>query len=393
MRRDTEQTETIQLESEVSMRYSAGASEVEPALCCPTSYDPKYLAAIPMEVIERDYGCGDPSKFLRSGETVLDLGSGTGKICFIASQVVGETGQVIGIDMTQEMLNVAGAAAPKVAEAIGYANVRFHRARIQDLRLDPDWLDEHLAAQPVACADALKRLEAVVAHRRNSKPLIADESIDVVVSNCVLNLVRNEDKQDLFSELYRVLRQTGRAVISDIVCDEEVPKAMQENPELWSGCVSGALREDHFLAAFEMAGFHGIQVLERQAQPWRVVEGIEFRSVTVVAYKGKDGPCLERGQAVIYRGPFRDILDDDGHRFVRGQTVAVCDKTFQLLRKPPYERHFTHIEPAIAIPIEEAKPFACGVGTQSRSAAELKGAGSHTGRPDLAKTSHQERCC
>ena len=98
---------TINAESEVRKRYAAGAQAAEAKLCCPVDYNTEYLKVIPQEVIERDYGCGDPSKYLREGETVLDLGSGTGKICFIAAQVVGPKGKVIGVDMTDEMLEVA----------------------------------------------------------------------------------------------------------------------------------------------------------------------------------------------------------------------------------------------------------------------------------------------
>ena len=93
----------MKTESAVKERYAAGAQAQEAALCCPVDYDPQYLKAIPAEVIERDYGCGDPSKYVKPGETVLDLGSGTGKICFIASQVVGPEGKVIGVDMTDDL--------------------------------------------------------------------------------------------------------------------------------------------------------------------------------------------------------------------------------------------------------------------------------------------------
>ena len=95
------------VEQSVVDRYGAGAQAVEAALCCPVDYDPRFLTAIPQEVLDRDYGCGDPSTNLLEGETVLDLGSGGGKICFIASQVVGATGRVIGVDMTDEMLDLA----------------------------------------------------------------------------------------------------------------------------------------------------------------------------------------------------------------------------------------------------------------------------------------------
>jgi len=109
----------------VRLRYAAGARERADKLCCPVDYKSKYLKVIPQEVIERDYGCGDPSRYLREGETVLDLGSGTGKICFIAAQIVGRNGKVIGVDMTDEMLEVARRNSPIVTERIGYANVGF----------------------------------------------------------------------------------------------------------------------------------------------------------------------------------------------------------------------------------------------------------------------------
>src|SRR5438045_8571941 len=127
---------TINAESEVRKRYAAGAKAPETKLCCPVDYNAEYLKAIPQEVIDRDYGCGDPSKHLREGETVLDLGSGTGKICFIAAQIVGPNGRVIGVDMTDEMLDVARRNAPLVAERVGYNNVEFRKGRIQDLALD-----------------------------------------------------------------------------------------------------------------------------------------------------------------------------------------------------------------------------------------------------------------
>ncbi len=237
-------------ESAVRQRYAAGAQAAEPALCCAVSYDPKYLAAIPAEVIERDYGCGDPSRHVRPGETVLDLGSGTGKIAFIAAQVVGPAGKVIGVDMTDEMLAVARRAAPLVAEKIGYANVEFRQARIQDLR-----------------------------------GVVADGSIDTVVSNCVLNLVDSAAKPQLFAEIFRVLKPGGRAVISDIVSSTEVPAHLQADAELWSGCISGALTESAFPAAFTAAGFPTVRILARDDAPWRTVEGIEFRSLTVEAFK------------------------------------------------------------------------------------------------------------
>ncbi|MGB6223519.1 methyltransferase domain-containing protein [Haloferula sp.] len=354
-------------------RYAAAAKVPEAALCCPVDYDPKYLEKIPAEVIEKDYGCGDPSKYLNPGEVVLDLGSGTGKICFIASQVVGPKGRVIGVDMTDDMLEVAARNAPIVAERIGYSNVEFRKGRIQDLGLDLNLLDEALAKSPVASANSFLAAEELAGELRVKQPLVASDSIDVVVSNCVLNLVESRLKRQLFDELFRVLKNGGRAVISDIVSDEEIPEAMQDDPNLWSGCISGAYTEEGFLKAFEDAGFYGIEILKRDAVPWQTVEGIEFRSVTIQAWKGKQGPCFERNQAVIYRGPFLKVLDDDGHAMERGKRYAVCDKTYNLYKKAPYADFFEFVDPLTEIPLSEAEPYDCSR-TSERHPKETKGA-------------------
>src|SRR5256886_16853656 len=121
-----------------------------------------------------------------------------------------------------------------------------------------------------------------------------------------------------------------------MVSDEEMPYETQNDAEGWSGCIFGALTETGFRQAFEHGGFYGIQILKRNAQPWRTVQGIEFRSVTIEAFKGKQGECFERNQAVIYRGPFNEVLDDDNHRMERGRRYAGCDKTYNLYRKAPY---------------------------------------------------------
>ncbi len=376
----------MKTEQSVKERYSAASKAQESALCCPVDYDPQYLRAIPVEVIERDYGCGDPSRYLRPGEIVLDLGSGTGKICFIASQVVGPTGKVIGIDMTDDMLEVARRNAPLVAKNIGHANVEFRKGRIQDLALDLEVLDAELKKNPITDATSFLAADELAAELRLRHPLVASDSIDVVVSNCVLNLVESDAKPRMFREIFRVLKAGGRAVISDIVADEPVPDHLQSNPELWSGCISGALTEEDFLKAFEQAGFYGIEVLKFDAQPWQTVEGIEFRSMTIQAFKGKQGPCVERRQTVIYRGPFKEVLDDDGHRIERGLRYAVCDEVYNLYKKEPYSGCFDFIDPLQPVPLDEAETF--------DSARALRRHPKETkGEADLATTDTNSQCC
>ena len=378
--------ESHRTETTVRQRYAAGAKSPESKLCCPIDYESEYLKVIPQEVVERDYGCGDPSRYVREGETVLDLGSGTGKICFIAAQIVGPKGKVIGVDMTDEMLEVARRNAPIVAERIAYANVEFRKGRIQDLALDLELLDRQLKSNPISDAASFLAADELAEELRVTHPLVAGDSIDAVVSNCVLNLIEPKSKRQLFDEIFRVLKKGGRAVISDIVSDEEVPEELQNDPELWSGCVSGALTEEGFLAAFENAGFYGIQILKRDVDPWRTVQGIEFRAVTIEAFKGKQGECFEHNQAVIYRGPFKEVLDDDNHRMERGKRYAVCDKTYNLYRKAPYREFFELIDPVVDLPLAKAKPFDCSR-TALRHPKEIKGHGYDV------TTEANNKCC
>ncbi len=356
---DSPNVAPLNVEAAVRARYGAAAEAAEPQLCCAVDYNAEYLKIIPQEIIDRDYGCGDPSRHVQPGETVLDLGSGGGKICYIAAQVVGPTGRVIGVDCNDTMLDLARRHREPIGDTLGYHNVEFRKGRIQDLQLNLDLLDDHLKSHQVNSSSDWLEAQEQAQHLRETAPLIDDDSIDVVVSNCVLNLVRNEDRRQLFAEIHRVLRRGGRAVISDIVSDETVPEHLKQDPELWSGCLSGAFREDEFLEAFEQAGFYGIEIIERQQAPWRVIEGIEFRSLTVRAFQGKAGPCLDRQQAVIYHGPWKMVVDDDGNTLHRGKRMAVCDKTFNIYNQSPYADQCTAIKPQVEIPLEEATAFDC----------------------------------
>ena len=246
----------------VEDRYGAAAHEQEACLCTPVGFDPALLAVIPDAVVERDYGCGDPTRWVRSGDRVLDLGSG--KNAFICAQVVGPDGHVIGVDRNAEMLALSRGAAATVANAIGYSNVDFIEGAIEALD------------QPGA----------------DGSPLVADASLDVVLSNCVLNLVNPSARQRLLSNIRRVLAPGGRVAISDIVCDQPVPLALQQDPELWSGCISGAWLEPAFLDDFRSLGFEQVRYADRSESPWRVVDGIEFRAVTLVGeLPGVSRPC------------------------------------------------------------------------------------------------------
>ena len=177
------------------------------------------LASIPAEA-DLGLGCGNPTVLaeLQSGETVVDLGSGGGIDCFLASRTVGPTGKVIGVDMTPEMIDRARRAA-----ATGdYGNVEFRLGEIESLP-------------------------------------VADRAADVVISNCVINL--SPDKQRVFREVFRVLKPGGRLMVSDIVLREELPEKVRKSVELWAGCISGAMLEQDYLGAIREAGFSDVKVV------------------------------------------------------------------------------------------------------------------------------------
>lgn len=357
----------------VLKRYSAAAERPEAELCCPVSYDAEQLKILPQEIIDKDYGCGDPSRYVRPGDTVLDLGSGGGKICYLAAQLVGEQGRVIGVDMNDDMLALARKYQAEMAQKLGGDRVSFHKAQIQDLALDLDAVEQYLQQHPVGSANDYATLQDWQEQQRRERPLIADNSVDLVVSNCVLNLVSDKQKQQLIGEIQRVLKPGGRVAISDIVSDEPVPDHLKQDPTLWSGCLSGAFQEQAFIEAFVDAGFLAVAYDKWDARPWQTIEGIEFRSVTLTAQKPLAKPCLDYGHAVIYRGPFRSVADDEGHEYPRGQRMAVCERTYKVLTEEPYRKFFIGIAPAEA---SEPRPWCAPAGTR-RSAHESKN-GVHT---------------
>ena len=238
----------------IQERYGSAALEKESCLCTPVGFNPVLLEAIPEEVIERDYGCGDPTKYVKKNDIVLDLGSGSGKNAFICSQIVGEEGKVIGVDQNPDMLTLSRSASKKFSEKIGFINTEFLGGSIENL----DELDKDL------------------------NPLIADKSVDIILSNCVLNLVNPESRNNLLRNIKRVLKDKGRIAISDIVSSKKVPLRLQNDHDLWTGCISGAWYEPEFLNDFKDLGFKNLEFAERSNEPWKVIEDIEFRTVTLV---------------------------------------------------------------------------------------------------------------
>lgn len=202
-----------------------GGSDLATEIGRKIGYGDEELAAVP-EGANLGLGCGNPLSLaaLQGGETVVDLGSGAGFDCFLASRLVGAAGRVIGVDMTPAMLDKARENARKG----GFGNVEFRLGEI-----------EHLP--------------------------VADNTADLIISNCVINL--SPDKEQVFHDAYRVLKPGGRLMISDIVLLKELPDAIRSSIEAYIGCIAGAALKDHYLGALAAAGFQDIRIMEETTFP------------------------------------------------------------------------------------------------------------------------------
>lgn len=302
--------------SKVRDFYGEAAEAPQAELCCPTSYDTALTDHIPRGVLDRFYGCGSPmaTAGIREGEVVLDLGSGAGIDVFIAARLVGPEGRAIGVDMTERMLTVARESQAEVAAALGYDAVDFRHGYLEEIPAET-------------------------------------KSVDLVTSNCVINL--SPDKPRVFEEMWRVLRDHGRILVSDIVSERPVPPHLKVDPRLWGECLVGALTQEEFVAGLERAGFYGLEILKRTY--WKDVEGYPFYSVTVRGWKlEKTAGCVFRGHRAVYLGPGKAFVDEEGHQFPRNVPYEVCTDTVAKLSRPPYEAFFAILDPG-----EERAGYAC----------------------------------
>jgi len=292
-----------EITQKVSERYARAAATGE-QMCCPTGYNFNDLKTfIPEEVLNISYGCGTPAGLdtVRTGETVLDIGSGGGIDCFEASRRVGSTGRVIGIDMTDTMLEIARRNAPTVARNLGHpaSNVEFRKG----------------------IADAMP---------------VENNIVDLVISNCVINLA--PDKRKVFREMFRILKPGGRFTISDIVADQTVPQYLVHDTEKWGDCLSGALTVSDYIGGMVEAGF--LAIYQVKTIPWQKIDGIQFLSITLTGYKLPPVQTNGHSRFATLVGPFSKVTDELGQSYRRGVPQQIDARTAQMLSAPPFQRLF-----------------------------------------------------
>jgi len=290
--------------------------------CCTLTKPPKHileaLNQVAGEVQAKYYGCGLTIPSHVHGLRILDLGSGSGRDCYIASKLVGETGSVVGIDMTDEQLAVAKAHLDYHRDQFGYknSNVEFLKGNIEKL----DELD------------------------------LEKGSFDVIISNCVINLAT--DKQKVLKDAYNLLKPGGEMYFSDVYSDRRIPTSLQQDKMLWGECLSGALYWNDFLRMAKQAGFTDPRAVEdkpitiENQEVEELVGDIKFYSVTYRLWKieGLESDCEDYGQAVSYKGGIpEELLSfklDDHHVFPKGKVLPVCGNTYNMLQETRFKNYF-----------------------------------------------------
>lgn len=307
--------------------------DLKTSACCVEETIPDHikplLAKVHDEVMQKFYGCGSPLPEELEGKTVLDLGSGSGRDCYVLSQLVGENGRVIGVDMTDEQLGVANRHVEYHREKFGYAksNVEFRKAYIEDLK----------------SAD------------------IADNSVDVIVSNCVLNL--SLDKPALFKEIFRVLKPGGELYFSDVFTGQRVPEELKNDPVLLGECLSGAMYLEDFRRQLAELGVNEYRVMAKRdlaltdSEVFEKIGMIDFYSMTIRAFKlDFEDRCEDYGQVAYYKGSIGEnphfYTLDNQHTFKKGQPLPICGNTAEVLTRTRFAKFFevigdrsTHLGP------------------------------------------------
>ena len=295
------------------------SGDLKTSACCPSGAPAPHLvralANVPDDIKDRFYGCGSPIPPALTGARVLDLGCGSGRDCYILSQLVGAKGHVIGVDMTEAQLTVARRHLDGHARRTGLGNLEFRTGYIEDL-----------AALGVA-----------------------DGSIDVVVSNCVLNL--SPDKGRVFAEIFRVLKPGGELYFSDVFADRRLPAAIANDKVMRGECLGGALYWEDFRRLMAASGCADIRICDGRPLDINNPELaarlglVGFSARTIRAFKlGLEDRCEDYGQAARYRGTIELLPHgfdlDDHHHFATGKLIAICGNTADMLSHSRYAPHF-----------------------------------------------------
>lgn len=300
-------------------RVLKASTDLKTSACCLAESLPSHVAAVlPLlhdEVKSRFYGCGSPIPPALDGITVLDLGCGSGRDCYVLGKLVGPRGRVIGLDMTEEQLAVARRHRDFHARAFGWDNTDFRQGYIEDL----------------------------------AGAGIGDASVDLVVSNCVLNL--SPDKPRVFREIFRVLKPGGELYFSDVFADRRIPRELAADPVLLGECLAGAMYVEDFRRLLGDVGCRDARIVSSapltlgDAGIQRKIGFVNFASRTIRAFKlDLEDRCEDFGQVAHYQGsmpehPHRFALDDH-HLFETGKPMLVCGNTADMVSRTRYAPHF-----------------------------------------------------
>lgn len=328
-----------------------GTKDLKTSACCSTDSLPlwqkKIISDIEPEILDKFYGCGSPIPFNIEGKTILDLGCGTGRDVYIASKLAGEDGFVIGVDMTDEQLDVANKYVVRQTEKFGFKNpnVEFKKGFIEDLK---------------SCG-------------------IDDNSVDVVISNCVINLAEN--KEAVFKEIFRVLKPGGELYFSDIFADRRIPDHLKTDPVLYGECLSNAMYVEDFRRLLRNLGIIDYRTISKRKitidnpEIENKIGQVNFFSITVRAFKifSMEDICEDYGQAATYQGtikyaPHKFELDDH-HIFETGRPMLVCGNTADMLRETRFGKHFK----VDGDKINHFGVFPCGSPTENKSESDMNG--------------------
>jgi arsenite methyltransferase len=302
---------------------SSGGNLQTNACCCDVDaiplYQRKVLKLIAPEILDRYYGCGSPLPPQLTGCTILDLGCGTGRDAYSASMLAGQNGQVIAIDMTEEQLEVARRYLPEQMHKFGFEspNIEFIKGDIEDLQTSG----------------------------------IKDESVDVVISNCVINLAA--DKEKVFAEIFRVLKPGGELFFADVFSDRRVPEHISKDPVMYGECLGGTLYYHDFQRMLRNLGCNDVRIVVSHAITIGNEEiiakagDIKFHSATIRAFKldNLEDDCENFGQEAVYHGTMPEQPDvfklDSRNKFPANIRIPVCGNTALMLEQSRYAKHFT----------------------------------------------------